>query len=202
MAKTIMPQEPKEKGDKYVVRETAVAEDTPRGVSSAHSFPGGQPKGEKGDDEKDHQEHSTIATVTDGEDRSTYRSAPSRNSTLSSLSSSSGTHSRHDTSQPDLPAHERSVTAMPGAMQEFNLEDDEDVDKDFDEFGFDHPSTYTAQPCIWIPKDELGLSEMIVKQFQKAGVDASDGGATMGRKGTVEVQRNPPDEEWIGGHNA
>ncbi|KAI0790074.1 phosphate metabolism protein-domain-containing protein, partial [Abortiporus biennis] len=80
-------------------------------------------------------------------------------------------------------------------------DEDEDEDADFDEYGFNHPSTYTEQPWIWIPKDELGLSEFLVKDLQSAGVDASDVGANMDKKGNVEVVRNPPDEEWTGGHD-
>jgi len=75
-------------------------------------------------------------------------------------------------------------------------------DKEFDQYGFDHPSTYTPQPWIWIPKDSLGLSKFFVQDFKKSGVEASDQGAKMDGKGEVEVQRGPPDEEWTGGHDA
>lgn len=34
-----------------------------------------------------------------------------------------------------------------------------------------------------------------------AGIKASDLGAFIDRKGNVEVTRNPPDEEWTGGHD-
>lgn len=80
--------------------------------------------------------------------------------------------------------------------------DSDDDDLDFDENGFMHPSTYTNQPWIWLPKDEVGVSERLVKEFQAAGVEASDLGALMDTRGNVEVQRNPPDEDWAGGHDA
>ncbi|KAK7444110.1 phosphate metabolism protein 7 [Stygiomarasmius scandens] len=73
-------------------------------------------------------------------------------------------------------------------------------EEDLDDHAFDHPSTYVEQPWIWVPKDKLGLSKVIIKELQDAGVSASDEGATMDRKGVVEVTRNPPDEEWAGGH--
>ncbi|TCD61098.1 hypothetical protein EIP91_009035 [Steccherinum ochraceum] len=80
--------------------------------------------------------------------------------------------------------------------------DDGDEDLDFDENGFNHPSMYTNQPWIWLPKDDIGVSERLVTEFKAAGVEASDVGAFMDAKGNVEVQRNPPDEDWAGGHDA
>ncbi|RXW15422.1 hypothetical protein EST38_g10427 [Candolleomyces aberdarensis] len=71
-----------------------------------------------------------------------------------------------------------------------------------DEHAFDHPSTYQEQPWIWIPKDVLGLSNILAEELRGAGVEASDVGALMDEKGVVEVRRNPPDEEWAGGHDA
>ncbi|KAH6914205.1 DUF221 family protein [Coprinopsis sp. MPI-PUGE-AT-0042] len=71
-----------------------------------------------------------------------------------------------------------------------------------DDHAFDHPSTYEQQKWVWIPKDPLGLSELLAKELRDAGVDASDVGALMDEKGVVEVKRNPPDEEWTGGHDA
>ena len=79
---------------------------------------------------------------------------------------------------------------------------DEDSDSDFDEAGFDHPSTYLDQPWIWVPKDELGMSEQIVAELRKGGIDASDEGAYIDPYGSVEVTRNPPDEAWVGGQDA
>lgn len=80
--------------------------------------------------------------------------------------------------------------------------EDDDEDKDFDVHGFDHPSAYAEQPWIWVPRDELGLSHYFVSDFRASGVEASDDGATMDVKGDVEVNRSPPDEDWIGGHDA
>lgn len=77
---------------------------------------------------------------------------------------------------------------------------DEDEDDD-DDHAFDHPSTYVDQRWIWLPKDTLGLSEFLTQELKEAGVEASDIGATMDDKGVVEVSRNPPDEEWTGGHD-
>lgn len=81
-----------------------------------------------------------------------------------------------------------------------DLSNDEDEDEiDPNEHAFDHPSTYVEQPWIWIPKDRLGLSSVLVSELHNAGVDASDVGAVMDKKGIVEVSRNPPDKEWEGG---
>lgn len=80
--------------------------------------------------------------------------------------------------------------------------DDSDVEEAADDHAFDHPSTYQAQTWVWVPKDPLGLSELMTKELRDAGIDASDVGAFMDEKGVVEVRRNPPDEEWSGGHDA
>ena len=89
----------------------------------------------------------------------------------------------------------------PAAPKESSADDDEE-DEDFDAHGFDHPSTYAEQPWIWVPRDELGLSEYFVNDFRAVGVEASDGGAIMDVEGDVEVNRSPPDEDWNGGHDA
>ncbi|TFK46380.1 DUF221-domain-containing protein [Heliocybe sulcata] len=78
---------------------------------------------------------------------------------------------------------------------------DEEEEEYLDEHAFDHPSTYVAQPWIWLPKDTLGLSGVLLREFKAAGVEASDVGSSMDTRGTVEVERNPPDEEWAGGHD-
>lgn len=41
-----------------------------------------------------------------------------------------------------------------------------------------------------MPKDPLGFSELIIDDLKKSGVEASDIGATMDEKGTVEVRRS------------
>ena len=94
------------------------------------------------------------------------------------------------------------LDSSPTATREGLGLDVDDLDRDFDIHGFDHPSTYAEQPWIWIPKDVLGLSDILAKELRDAGVDASDVGAFMDEKGVVEVRRNPPDEEWAGGHDA
>ncbi|KAF5364658.1 hypothetical protein D9758_005530 [Tetrapyrgos nigripes] len=77
----------------------------------------------------------------------------------------------------------------------------EEDEEDLDDHAFDHPSTYVEQRWIWVPKDRLGLSKVIIQELKDAGVEASDDGATMDKKGVVEVTRNPPDEVWEDGHN-
>lgn len=86
-----------------------------------------------------------------------------------------------------------------------NHDEDSDSDvevEDEDSHAFDHPSTYQEQVWIWIPKDGLGLSELLAANLREVGVFASDVGAFMDEDGIVEVRRNPPDEEWTGGHDA
>ncbi|KAJ7045820.1 DUF221 family protein [Mycena alexandri] len=80
---------------------------------------------------------------------------------------------------------------------------DEDVSSDEeeeqDDHAFDHPSTYVEAQWVWLPRDRLGLSKLLVADLHAVGVDASDIGAVMDDKGVVEVTRNPPEEEWDGG---
>ncbi|KAJ8076810.1 phosphate metabolism protein 7 [Marasmius tenuissimus] len=80
-------------------------------------------------------------------------------------------------------------------------EDEEEDEEMQDDHAFDHPSTYEEQRWIWVPKDTLGLSEILVKELHDKGIEASDSGATMDAKGVVEVSRNPPDKTWTGGHD-
>jgi hypothetical protein len=87
-------------------------------------------------------------------------------------------------------------------------EEDEDAEEYFEEHAFDHPSTcvssdvnfnsvlmavnsYVEQVWIWVPKDPLGFSEVIVEDLKASGIDASDLGASMDESGTVEVSACP-----------
>ncbi|TRM61311.1 phosphate metabolism protein-domain-containing protein [Schizophyllum amplum] len=70
-----------------------------------------------------------------------------------------------------------------------------------EEHAFDHPALHEPQPWIWVPRDPLGLSGLLVGELTSAGVEASDVGAVMNEKGVVDVSRGPPDEEWKGGHD-
>ncbi|QRV93773.1 tranport-associated late exocytosis protein [Ceratobasidium sp. AG-Ba] len=89
--------------------------------------------------------------------------------------------------------------AAPALKTSMKSDSDSEDDSDLDDFAFDHPSTYKDAPWIWIPKDKLGISDVLVKELHEAKVEASDEGAFMDEKGVVEVKRNPPDEAWSGG---
>ncbi|KAG8889514.1 hypothetical protein FRB98_003988 [Tulasnella sp. 332] len=81
------------------------------------------------------------------------------------------------------------------------IEDSDSDDDDIEDNAFNHPSTYKETPVIWIPKDELGMSRLLVKELNDAGVYASDIGAFIDESGNVDVTRNPPDQLWIGGND-
>ncbi|KAL0946485.1 hypothetical protein HGRIS_012702 [Hohenbuehelia grisea] len=91
--------------------------------------------------------------------------------------------------------------AAAAAIADDSDSDSDEEDDDFDEHAFDHPSTYVEQAWIWVPKDALGLSAVLVEDYIAAGVHASHDGAKMNEKGEVDVDRNPPDEAWEGGHD-
>lgn len=95
----------------------------------------------------------------------------------------------------------RSDPGAPAAAGDSSDGTSSDEEGDRDEHAFDHPSTYVDQEWIWLPKDRLGFSGMIVGDLRKVGVDASDLGAIMDEKGVVEVTRGPPDNEWAGGND-
>jgi hypothetical protein len=42
---------------------------------------------------------------------------------------------------------------------------------------------------------------VLIDELMSAKVDASDLGAHMDEDGDVTVERNPPDEDWSGGHD-
>ncbi|KAJ1304283.1 hypothetical protein OPQ81_005443 [Rhizoctonia solani] len=90
---------------------------------------------------------------------------------------------------PAAPAEKSSITGNSSS------EDDSDLD----DFAFDHPNTYKDAPWIWIPKDNLGISTVLLNELHAARVEASDKGAKMDEKGVVEVNRSPPEEAWSGG---
>lgn len=119
--------------------------------------------------------------------------ASSKASKSSKVSKSSKTTQK--TKEPELPVF------APAAEALTDSDDSSDDDDDADLHAFDHPSTYVSQPWIWLPKDTLGLSGVLVEDLKQSGVDASDIGSSMDEKGVVEVKRNPPDEDWSGGHD-
>jgi len=82
-------------------------------------------------------------------------------------------------------------TQIPQELEGQNNENHAPEDS-LDKHAFDHPSTYVEQPCIWIPKDTLGLCRVLVQYLEEAGVSASDEGASMDVKGVVEVTSAPP----------
>jgi calcium permeable stress-gated cation channel len=93
------------------------------------------------------------------------------------------------------------IDAPAKALVDENI--DSDVEDDFEEHAFDHPSTYVQQRMIWIPKWDAHqeLSTELVKEIEGRGVAASDLGATIDEVGNVNVTRGPPDEDWSGGHD-
>ncbi|KAG9099222.1 hypothetical protein FS749_001789 [Ceratobasidium sp. UAMH 11750] len=114
------------------------------------------------------------------------------------------THESHESrrSKRSQTKQEGKLAVAPAALAlqgPISGDSDSEDDSDLDDFAFDHPSTYKDAPWIWIPKDQLGISDVLVKELHAAKVEASDLGATMDKKGVVEVNRNPPDEAWSGG---
>ncbi|KAF8621559.1 hypothetical protein AX15_007726 [Amanita polypyramis BW_CC] len=96
-----------------------------------------------------------------------------------------------------LPLHQSyTESQLPGDPNVTQAEHDHE-----DEHVFDHPSIYVDRPWIWIPKDPLGLSEILIQELEGAEVSASDMGAIMDERGIVEVTRGSPDEEWGGGRD-
>ncbi|KAF9567911.1 DUF221-domain-containing protein [Agrocybe pediades] len=133
----------------------------------------------------------------------------SNNSTSTAVSSSHGEtkENRDDLSRHSSVKSDKSKSSSKKPTPMFDpaapavRNSDSETEDDEDEHAFDHPSTYVDQKWIWLPKDPLGLSEILTRDLKDAGVNASDVGANMDEKGVVEVTRNPPDEDWDGGHD-
>ncbi|KAI0076271.1 hypothetical protein K474DRAFT_1285297 [Panus rudis PR-1116 ss-1] len=144
--------------------------------------------------------HGAVSTSAHSNSRvpNNVEAEPARSSTSTKSSKSSKSKSKLPTFAPAAPAQ----VGVARSQDRVGGGEDEDEDNDFDENGFNHPSTYAEQPWIWVPKDPYGISKVLVQELQGASVQASDIGATMDEHGTVEVERNPPDEEWSGGHDA
>lgn len=123
--------------------------------------------------------------------------APELFRSTSAVSAASNVSKKSEEAKSNIPIFD---PAAPAVIDDGD-DDDDDEEDDHDEHAFDHPSTYIDQPWIWLPRDQLGLSELLANDLKAAGVDASDVGASMDKKGIVEVTRNPPDEEWRGGHD-
>ncbi|KAJ3916223.1 DUF221 family protein [Lentinula edodes] len=109
------------------------------------------------------------------------------------------TTTAQSTSDNDSTASRRSE-ALPTNVNQAESQGDnnpESSEDSLDEHAFDHPSTYVAQPCVWIPRDPLGLSTVLVEYLEEAGVRASDEGAIMDAKGAVMVIKPPPESTSI-----
>ncbi|KAJ7497585.1 DUF221 family protein [Mycena latifolia] len=141
---------------------------------------------EEKDPQQKEAEQAVVDGLKDGDAPELYR----KSSASSKKSKASSQQSSRPVFDPPAPAGVD--------LSDDGSSDEEDAE---DEHAFDHPSTYIEQPWIWMPKDRLGLSQLLVDELHAAGVDASDVGAVMDDKGVVEVTRNPPDEEWTGGHD-
>ncbi|KAK0463530.1 DUF221 family protein [Desarmillaria tabescens] len=139
--------------------------------------------------------NATPELIRQGSDvsRTSTSSQQSNNSEKAGSSERSARTKSIDSSRP--------ILEPPEPAEDGLCDEESDDEADQDEHAFDHPSTYVEQPWIWIPHDVLGLSQVLVDDLKKAGVEASDEGAMMDRKGVVEVTRNPPDEDWVGGHD-
>ena len=151
---------------------------------------------------RDEKPHATTSAHAMSDATVNERPTSQRTKSQRRLRVPTGAHGETEDNQrfPDLaPPARRQVDAGDGQVRR---EEEEEEDKDFDVHGFDHPSTYAPQPWVWVPRDPFGLSGVLVRGFRAAGVEASDEGAVMDEKGTVEVYRSPPDEDWSGGHDA
>ncbi|KAF7306002.1 hypothetical protein HMN09_00754700 [Mycena chlorophos] len=155
------------------------------------------------DEEKVAAEKAVMNDLKDGDAPELYRqsSSSSRKSKASRRSSKRRLQKRRSGTENDKDEEAHSEHESTGGVDLSDEDVSTDEEEETDENAFDHPSTYQAQPWIWLPKDRLGLSRMLVGDLEAVGVSASDDGAIMDQRGVVEVTRNPPDEDWIGGYN-
>ncbi|KAF7361617.1 hypothetical protein MVEN_00504900 [Mycena venus] len=188
------PKSAREKLQEQQQEARVQAEQEAAAQAAAAMFQEAEQKEEKNTQQKA-AEQAVMADLQKGDAPELYRkssaaskaSKASKKSKASSKKSSSG----RPTIDPPAPA------GVDLSDEDVSSEEEEEQD----DHAFDHPSTYVKQPWIWMPQDRLGLSKLLVDDLHAVGVDASDLGAVMDEKGIVEVTRNPPDENWDGGHD-
>ncbi|CAK7900217.1 phosphate metabolism protein 7 [[Candida] anglica] len=66
---------------------------------------------------------------------------------------------------------------------------------DFIKTAYEDPAVNDDEPHIWIPRDELGLSEIQKNLALEQGVDVSDGNAIFNEKNSIEYTGPPPSYE-------
>ena len=67
---------------------------------------------------------------------------------------------------------------------------------------FYHPALWKKQPVVWIADDQLGIGKFESARINEAQVESSTEFNHMDEKGTIVVERGPPDEAWYGGFTA
>ncbi|KAJ7072039.1 DUF221 family protein [Mycena amicta] len=130
-------------------------------------------------------ERAVMADLKDADAPELYR----KSSSSSRASRTSGASSSRR--RPSQAAETEATSGVNMSDEDVSTDEEEETDEN----AFDHPSTYQTQRWIWIPKDRLGFSRLLLDDLRRAGVDASDEGAVMDERGVVEATRNPPDEE-------
>ena len=60
---------------------------------------------------------------------------------------------------------------------------------------YEDPAVIDEEPHIWIPRDEMGLSEIEKNKALEQGVDVSDVNAIFNDKGSLEYTGPPPSYE-------
>ncbi|PPR03078.1 hypothetical protein CVT24_012391 [Panaeolus cyanescens] len=152
---------------------------------------------------KDVADAIDLSDSDDETKRNTRENAHSKSPTGESTALGTPYHSKGDSEDIRSSGSRKSSSESKRDKKKLVFDDADATDEESDgEHAFDHPSTYVEQSWIWIPKDPLGLSTVLVDELKEVGVEASDVGAVMNERGVVEVTRNPPDEEWKGGHDS
>lgn len=109
-----------------------------------------------------------------------------------------------------VPTTKTSLAADPNAApaQTSHNEEDENAGAEygntsgFHDRAFDHPAMWKKQPVVWITNDPLGVGKFETERIKEAGVDASCDYTGMDEKGSLQVQRAPPDQAWYYGITA
>lgn len=78
--------------------------------------------------------------------------------------------------------------ALPGGPGVIDVEETDGNDPD----AFFPPATKQPQMILWLPRDELGLSEYEIEANAAAGVDSSSRRAVLNHEGKVRISGQPP----------
>ncbi|GMM37354.1 Rsn1 protein [Saccharomycopsis crataegensis] len=76
----------------------------------------------------------------------------------------------------------------------YNHVDINDLDEEANDKAYNYPAVYAPPPVVWIPRDKMGLSKSLIKDFEGV-IEISDDGATFDEDDKIIFVGAPPEYE-------